>query len=64
MKNLKTTISGWLTGAPVIIMDLLDAYQKGTFDAKHGVALFAAIGVIVLGHLSKDHNTTGGTIQQ
>lgn len=62
-KNWKTTLTGWLMGLPTIMYDIMDAYQKGSFDAKHGITLIVGIGMIVLGRVSKDYNVTGGTIE-
>lgn len=62
MASIKTTIAGLITGLPVAIYALIQAYNAGTFTGKTGFQLVAAIGLILLGLFSKDYNTTGGTV--
>jgi len=61
MKNWKTSLAGWLTGLSVAADAVLQAYSAGAFTGKSGLQLAAAIGIILLGVYSKDHNVTGGT---
>ncbi len=64
MKNWKTTIAGLIAGVPLAADALFTAYSQGAFTGKSGMQLFAAIGIILLGLISKDHNVTGGTTTQ
>ena len=64
MKNIKTTLAGLVAGLPLAVDALLSAYKLGTFDGKHGVQLALAIGLVLLGLASKDHNVTGGQVLQ
>lgn len=61
MKSWKTTLAGLLTGVPVAIDALVQAYNAGTFTGKTGTQLAVAVGLVLLGLYSKDHNVTGGT---
>lgn len=59
MKNFKTSIAGLLAGLPFIIDALIQAYTAGTFTDKSGLQLVAAVGVVLLGLYSKDHDVKG-----
>ena len=59
MKNWRTTIAGLIVGLPVAVQAILEAYTTGAFTDKTGLQLFAAIGLIVLARLTKDHNVSG-----
>lgn len=59
MKNLKTSLAGLLAGMPFVIDALMQAYTAGTFTNKSGLQLIAAIGVVLLGLYSKDHDVKG-----
>ena len=59
MKNLKTSLAGLLAGMPFIIDALMQAYTAGSFTNKSGLQLVAAIGVVLLGLYSKDHDVKG-----
>jgi hypothetical protein len=59
MKNLKTSLAGLLAGMPFVIDALMQAYTAGTFTNKSGLQLVAAIGVVLLGLYSKDHDVKG-----
>ena len=59
MKNVKTSIAGLIAGLPFIIDALMQAYSTGTFTGKSGMQLVAAIGVVLLGLYSKDHDVKG-----
>ena len=59
MKNVKTSIAGLIAGVPFIIDALMQAYSTGTFTGKSGMQLVAAIGVVLLGLYSKDHDVKG-----
>jgi len=59
MKNFKTSVAGLLAGLPFIVDALLQAYTAGTFTNKSGLQLVAAIGVVLLGLYSKDHDVKG-----
>lgn len=59
MKNLKTSLAGLIAGLPFIIDALMQAYTAGTFTNKSGLQLVAAIGVVLLGLYSKDHDVKG-----
>lgn len=59
MKNFKTSIAGIIAGLPFIIDALMQAYSTGAFTGKSGLQLVAAIGVVLLGLYSKDHDVKG-----
>ena len=59
MKNLKTSLAALLAGLPFIVDALLQAYTAGSFTNKSGLQLVAAIGVVLLGLYSKDHDVKG-----
>lgn len=59
MKNFKTSIAGLLAGVPFIVDALMQAYSAGAFTGKSGLQLVAAIGVVLLGLYSKDHDVKG-----
>jgi len=59
MKNLKTSLAGLLAGMPFVIDALMQAYSAGSFTNKSGLQLVAAIGVVLLGLYSKDHDVKG-----
>jgi len=59
MKNFKTSLAGLVAGIPFIIDALIQAYSAGTFTGKTGLQLVAAIGVVLLGLYSKDHDVKG-----
>jgi len=59
MKNFKTSVAGLLAGLPFIIDALIQAYTAGTFTNKSGLQLVAAVGVVLLGLYSKDHDVKG-----
>ncbi|MDB4919853.1 hypothetical protein [Mucilaginibacter sp.] len=64
MKNWKTSLAGLITGVPVAIDALINAYTAGAFTGKSGVQLIAGIGIVLLGLFTKDKNVTGGTVKQ
>jgi hypothetical protein len=64
MKNWKTTLAGFIAGLPVAIDAIMKAYDAGAFTGKTGLQLVAAVGVILFGLWAKDHNVTGGTVDQ
>lgn len=59
MKNFKTSLAGIIAGVPFIIDALMQAYSAGAFTGKSGLQLVAAIGVVLLGLYSKDHDVKG-----
>lgn len=59
MKNLKTSLAGLIAGVPFIVQALMEAYNAGAFTGKSGLQLVAAIGVVLLGLYSKDHDVKG-----
>lgn len=61
MKNWRTTLAGAIAGGTIIIDSLIQAWQVGAFNGKHGEQLALGIVVIAWGALQKDHNVTGGT---
>lgn len=61
MKNWKTSAAGLIAGLPIAIDALVQAYNTGTFNGKSGGQLALAIGLVLLGLLSKDHNVTGAS---
>lgn len=63
MKNWKTTLAGLLAGLPFAIDAIMQAYTAGYFTGKTGWQLFGAIAVIFITTLAKDHNVTGGSVQ-
>ncbi len=56
MKNWKTTLTGAAIAAAIVVLQLV---QTGTVDAK---SLITAGAFALLGAISKDFNTTGGTV--
>ena len=64
MTNWKTTLGGLIAGLPLFIDAMATAYANGQFTDKTGTQSILAIGIVLLGVFSKDHNTTGGTIKQ
>lgn len=54
MKNLKTTLAGLLTGLPLLIDSLIQAYNNGAFTDKSGSQLLLAIGLVLMGYLASD----------
>ncbi len=64
MTNIKTTLAGLIPGLLIGGQALLEAYEKGQFEGKTGVQLAIALGFVLLGAYSKDHDVTGGKIQQ
>lgn len=54
MKNLKTTLAGLLTGLPLLIDALIQAYNEGAFTGKSGSQLVLAIGLVLIGYLASD----------
>ena len=54
MKDLKTTIAGFLTGAPVVIDAIVTAYQSGAFTGKSTLQVIVGIGIILLGLWTAD----------
>lgn len=60
LNNWKTTIAGYLFAAYPIFDAVHQAYIAGYFDDKTGNQLWFGIAFIVIGHLAKDHDATGG----
>lgn len=58
MKNWKTTLTGALIAAAIVVLELV---KTGTVDAK---SLITAGAFALLGGISKDFNVTGGTVDQ
>jgi len=56
MKNLKTTLAGLITGLPLLIDALIQAYNAGAFTDKSGSQLLLAIGLVLIGYLASDKN--------
>ena len=54
MKNLKTTLAGLLTGLPLLIDALIQAYNAGAFTDKSGSQLLLAIGLVTIGWMASD----------
>lgn len=54
MKNLKTTLAGLITGLPLLIDALIQAYNAGAFTDKSGSQLLLAIGLVTIGWLASD----------
>lgn len=59
MKNWKTTLAGLLTGLPVAADAIIKTAAAGGFTGKTGLELVGAIGLVLLGLFSKDHDKTG-----
>lgn len=59
MKSWKTTLAGFIAGIPIGIDALVQANNARTFTGKSGSQLAMAIGIVLLGLLSKDHNVSG-----
>ena len=59
MKNWKTTVGGLIIGVPQLLVGtgIVDGNNKW-------LALATSLGAIFLGLTAKDHNVTGGTVQQ
>jgi hypothetical protein len=64
MKNWKTTIAGLTAGGSIAADALCKAYISGTFTGQTGIQLVLSISIIIFGAVSKDHNVTGGSIEQ
>lgn len=59
MKNIKTTLTGALTGGAISIDAIIEqGFQHGWKQALIGLS------IILLGLFAKDNNVTGGTIKQ
>ena len=54
MKNLKTTLAGLITGLPLLIDALIQAYNTGAFTDKSGSQLLLAIGLVTIGWMASD----------
>jgi len=54
MKNWKTTLAGLITGLPVAIDAIVQAYTAGYFTDKSGWQLAASLTIIVLGAVLRD----------
>ena len=54
MKNLKTTLAGLITGLPLLIDALIQAYNAGAFTDKSGSQLLLAIGLVTIGWMASD----------
>lgn len=61
LTSWKTTLGGLLAGLPIGIDAIVQAANGGALVGKTGAQLLLAIGLILLGAYSKDHNVTGGT---
>lgn len=59
MKNWRTSLAGLVTGLPVAIDALVQAYNSGAFTGKTGTQLLIAIALVGIGLLAKDKNVTG-----
>lgn len=64
MKNIKTTLAGWGAGLLMGLDAVIQAATTHQLDGKSGRELALAVLLILLGTMAKDHNTTGGTVQQ
>lgn len=62
MKNWKTTLAGLFAALPQLVA--LIAPLFGFTPPMEIVTGVSAIGVAAIGVLAKDHNVTGGTIDQ
>lgn len=58
MKNLKTTLAGFVPGLLLAGDALLDAYAAGHFDGKTGKQLIVSISLFLLGWYAKDKNSS------
>jgi len=54
MKNLKTTLAGLITGLPLLIDALIQAYNADAFTDKSGSQLLLAIGLVTIGWMASD----------
>lgn len=61
MINWKTTLAGLVAGIPTVVAAIVTAYQAGQFNGESFGEIALGIGMILVGALSKDHDTTGGT---
>ncbi len=58
-KNWKTTLIGAITGGTISLDAIVEqGFEKGWKQALIGVA------IALLGAFAKDHNVTGGTVEQ
>ena len=61
LTSWKTTLAGILAGLPIGIDAIVQAANGGALVGKTGAQLLLAIGLILIGAYSKDHDVTGGT---
>jgi len=64
MKNWKTTFAGLFIGSIPIVQALINAFNSGQFSHQSKGQILIGIGIIVFGLVSKDHNVTGGSVNQ
>lgn len=64
MKSTKTTLAAIVAGGLWVGKVLVTAYEAGTFKGEDGINLVIGIALVLLGAYAKDHNVTGGSIQQ
>lgn len=62
MKNWKTTLFGFLLGAPALLHSL--GVNVGHIGSGDWLTFIAGIGSVGLGLSAKDSNVTGGTVKQ
>ncbi len=65
MKNWKTSLLGFLAGGAQVATVLSHAgLTLGHWGGTDFLSLFGAISTVALGLYAKDHNVTGGSVQQ
>jgi hypothetical protein len=58
MKSYKTTLAGLITGLPILISAIMEAYNSGQFQGKNALELVFSIGIVMIGVFAKDHQAT------
>ncbi len=62
MKNWKTTLFGVLAGLPMLLGGI--GVHFGHLGVVSVDQAIGGVGALLLGFFAKDHNVTGGTVQQ
>jgi len=62
--NWKTSVGGLLAGGPAILCQMFHICSVGHLGGGDWLGLISGIGAVWMGLLAKDHNVTGGSVQQ
>ena len=63
VKNWKTTLAGLVVGIPLILHGS-GVDHVGHVGSTDWLGIVSGIGALFMGAYSKDHNVTGGSVQQ